>query len=447
MSVCSKQSLLITLKRRAHARRGDSAHRAPMVGRGRHLRAALVPVLSAFALLLAAAVSAAAEPVTLDQLIQESLAKNAGVNRVQQEYDERVASAIDARTLDNPEISIDATRSRGASGTGTEVELVQPFKLSQVSGSRVRYAGALIEAATIEQRFEILKVVNETTALYAQAWLLSERKRLFDKYAAEAEQTRKIVDLSTGKGQTSPAAAYLFAADAAKLRTDAAAVEAEMRRTRSELSKLTGRDLLAASFEKPAFSRVPDDVERLIAFAERHANLRNLLKARIGAAEKRVRVAEQDAILPEIGPRVVYAQTPDGAEESYGVGIMLRIPLWDQNDSERQRASAELHRFRADAGLLAGVPLRETIVQLLQSAVTLTKRADTYFAVVLPGYRKSYDLSSAMFRQGQIDALALWQVREKLLASESEALEAVALALNARGALELELGGKLEEVQ
>ena len=52
-----------------------------------------------------------------------------------------------------------------------------------------------------------------------------------------------------------------------------------------------------------------------------------------------------------------------------------------------------------------------------------------------------------MFRQGQADALEVWQVREKLLSSENEALDALAQAVNARGALEVELGGKIEEVR
>lgn len=445
MSAYLKQSLSST-KLRTRAPRSVRARRARAGAWPRSFVASiLAPIM--LALLVASGTSRAAGTVTLDQLIRDGLAQNAGVNRVEQEYEERVASAIDAGTFDNPELSVDATRGRDLSGTGTEVELVQPLKLSQVSGARARYASALREAASVEQRYEILKVVNETTALYAQAWLLAERQRLFAKYAADAERTNRIVSQSERQGQTSPAAAHLFAADAAKLRTDAAAVEAELRRVRSELSKVSGRDLSAADFERPAFSPIPEDVDRLVGFAERRASLRNLLKARITAAEKRVDVAEQDAILPEIGPRAVYSQSPDGAEETYGFGIVLRIPLWNQNDAERRRAGAELHRFRSDARLLSGVSLREAISQSVHGAQALTKRADTYVTDVLPGYRKSYDLSSAMFRQGQIDALALWQVREKLLSSESEALEAVALALNARGALELELGGKLEEVQ
>ena len=60
---------------------------------------------------------------------------------------------------------------------------------------------------------------------------------------------------------------------------------------------------------------------------------------------------------------------------------------------------------------------------------------------------KSYELTRSMFRQGQADALEVWQVREKLLSSENEALDALAQAVNARGALEVELGGKIEEVR
>ena len=58
-----------------------------------------------------------------------------------------------------------------------------------------------------------------------------------------------------------------------------------------------------------------------------------------------------------------------------------------------------------------------------------------------------YELTRSMFRQGQADALEVWQVREKLLSSENEALDALAQAVNARGALEVELGGKIEEIR
>ena len=192
---------------------------------------------------------------------------------------------------------------------------------------------------------------------------------------------------------------------------------------------------------------VPQDTEKLLTFAKEQSNLRNVVKSRIDAAERRLSVAEQDAALPEIGPRLIYSRSPDGDEKSYGVGIALRIPLWNQNDAERKRANAELRQAKSEADLFVNLPQKDLIDELQQSAAALQGRADSYFESILPGYRKSYELTRSMFRQGQADALEVWQVREKLLASENEALDALAEAVNARGALELELGGKLEEIK
>ena len=144
---------------------------------------------------------------------------------------------------------------------------------------------------------------------------------------------------------------------------------------------------------------------------------------------------------------MLYSRSGNGDEKSYGVGVQLRIPLWNQNDAERRRANADLNFAKSQADIFASVPPEETIGELQQSALAQAERADSYSEKVLPGYRKSYELTRAMFRQGQIDALEVWQVREKLISTENEALQSVAEACNARGALELELGGKLEEIK
>lgn len=397
--------------------------------------------------LLSLPAQALAETITLDQVIKESLQKNTGIYRVQREFEDRLADATEATLLDNPELNADAIRNSGDSGTGAELELTQPLKFSQFSGARLAYADALVKVAGTQQHYEVLKVINETSALYTQVWLLQERKKLYENYAEDADKMKKLVSAASAQGQTSPAASHLFSADAAKLRADAGAIGAELRKVRSDLARLTGRNYQLAELQRPAFLSIPADTDKLLSFAESRSGLRNVIKTRISAAEERVRVAEQDAALPEIGPRLIYSRSPDGDEKSYGLGIGLRIPLWDQNNAERKRASAELRQAKSEADLFAGLPQKDLIGELQQSAVVLQDRADDYFQDILPGYRQSYELTRKMFRQGQANALEVWQVREKLLTSENEALDAVAQAVNARGDLEIELGGKLEEVQ
>lgn len=384
--------------------------------------------------------------LTLDQVIKESLQKNTSLFRARRDYEDRMADATETTLLDNPELQVDVVRDKGQGGTGTDLEFTQPLKFSQLSGARGGYAQALANVASMEQKYEILKVINETTVLYTQVWLLFERKKLYENYANDADTMKKLVKESAGQGQTSPAASHLFSSDAAKLRVDANAVDADLRQVRTELARLTGRSFQQVKLERPAFVAVPQDTERLLAFAQTQSNLRNVIKNRIQAAERRLSVAQQDA-MPEFGPRLFYSRSPNGDDQSYGIGVALRIPLWNQNNAERKRANAALRQAKSEADLYAGLPQQDVISELQQSASALQVRADSYFDNILPGYRKSYELTRSMFRQGQADALEVWQVREKLLSSENEALDALAQAVNARGALEAELGGKIEEIR
>ena len=64
-----------------------------------------------------------------------------------------------------------------------------------------------------------------------------------------------------------------------------------------------------------------------------------------------------------------------------------------------------------------------------------------------PSYRQSYELSKKMFQNGQISAIELWQIREKLYQTDKESIQSFLDYLSARNDLELEIGGKLEEVK
>lgn len=385
--------------------------------------------------------------VTLDQVIEGALQKSMGISQVHKDYEDKLSDSTEASILDNPELKTDFVNQKDVAGTGVGMELTQPLKFSQLTGARWRYADLLRNTASSEQQYEILKTVNQTTSLYMRVWLLQKRKRLYETSAKDAESMSKLVTASVNKGQASLAASNLFLTDAEKLKADVIATDVELRQARADLTKMTGRIFSNAELQKPNLSTVPKNTEILIHFAQDHSNLRNIAKAQIKAAEARLAIAKQDAALPEISPRLLYARSGNGNDSSFGVGIQLRIPLWNQNDVERQRAHASLASAKSQADIFTSAPPEETIAELQQSAIASSDVADSYTAKILPGYHKSYDLTRSMFRQGQINALEVWQVREKLYQSENEGLQAIVEAFNARGALELELGGKLEEMK
>ena len=391
----------------------------------------------------------AGQTVTLDQVIDGALQNSTGISEVRKDYENELADSKEAVIIGNPEFKTDFERERGVGGTGVQMELTQLFKFSQLTGARFRYANLLRSTADSEKQYEILKIINETTVLYMRLWLLQERKKLYEILVHDAQSMSKLVKSSASQGQTPVAVSYLFAADVEKIKSDAIFIEVELWQIRIDIGKLTGRSFFDIELQKPVFSKIPSDSEALIAFAKDHANLRSIVKAQIKAAEQRVSIARQDGILPEIGPRLLYSHLNNGSgyETDYGVGVQMSIPLWDQNNVERSRANADLNFAQSQMNILASMSQEEVIGRLQQNAIGLANRADSYEDQILPGYSKSYELTRAMFQQGQIDVLGLWQVREKLLTTENEAFQAKADAFNARGALELELGGKLEEIK
>jgi outer membrane protein TolC len=404
-------------------------------------------VLTAAALLSCfISVSAFAEVVPLDQVIARTLEKSPAAARVERDYQDRLAEGTAATTFDNPELQADVLRKNNSGGNDLEMELTQPLRLSHLTGLRSTYAETLSRAATTQQKYELFKTVNEVSTLYMKLWLLQERESLYDKSAQDAENLAGTVRGAAKQGQLAVSESTLFTADSVRLRTEIDSIAAEMAQTKLDLAKSTGFSFAEIEAVKPNFSPVPTP-EQLVTFSDSRSTLRAVTRDNFAAAQQRLKVAQADAF-PEFGPRLLYNRGFSGNDErAMGFGIAMRIPLWDTNQAERQRARAALNVAQADIDSVTVKNPQEMLGQLQQSAVRLQEREQKYWSDILPGYRKSYDLSRQMLRAGQIPALDLWQVREKLYQVEEAALQSTIDAYAARLTLELEIGGKLEEVQ
>jgi outer membrane protein TolC len=393
-----------------------------------------------------ASANAYAEAVPLDQVIARTLEKSPAAAKVERDYQDRLAEGTAATTLDNPELQADILRQNNGGGKNADIELTQPLRLSYLNGARSDFAETLSRAATTQQKYELLKTVNEVTTLYVKLWLLQERQALYDRSATDAEGLAGTVRGAAKQGQLAVSESTLFTADSLRLRTEIESIAAEIAQTKLELAKATGFSFARIEAMKPEFAAVPP-VERLVAFSEARPTLRNLTHENLAAAEARMRMARSDSF-PEFGPRLVYNRGFSGNDErAVGFGIAMRIPLWDTNQAERQRARAALNAAQADADSVTVQNPQEMLGQLQESAARLREREQKYWSDILPGYRKSYDLSRQMLRAGQIPALDLWQVREKLYQVQEAALQSTLDAYAARLALELAIGGKLEEVK
>lgn len=390
---------------------------------------------------------AIAAPIMLNDVIERALEKSGEIGRINSEYQNQLSQGTELNTWTNPQAQVDVLReTSGNSGTGLSVELTQPFRLSQLNGARALYARTLSKAGSTNQKYQLFKTINDVSYQYMKLWLLQERKNLYMRSAKDAKNIAGIIQGSARQGQTAASEATLFSADALRVETEVATIDAAIAQTKVDLAKLAGFSFAGVEAVKPAFSNVPAQ-EKLVAFLNTRSNLRSVVRDNLTAAKERLNVANSDAF-PEFGPRLLYDRGASGSnDQAVGVGFALSVPLWDRNQGERQRARAALSAAEREAQAVAVQDPGDLVSQLRENASLLQKRANSYSESILPQFRKSYELTRKMLTAGQVQALGLWQVRDRVYQIEEAGLQSVLDAYLARLALEQEIGGKLEEVQ
>lgn len=358
------------------------------------------------------------------------------------------ADAGQAGRLDNPTVELNALRTStaGSDENSFDLEIEQPFKLSQLTGQRARLSNALFEQAELRQQHGILEAFWRTKMLYAQVWQYQEKAKLYADFQKRATGIAGQVGKAIKDGQTPVSEGSLFTGDAARLASDLENIKAQESDLRLQLSKLTGLALTDAVLEKPVLPPLNSDIAYLEGQARENASLVRLLEADLLAAQRQKQAALADSGTPEIAPRFIYGRNSDANENTVGLGVALTIPLWDQNQSERQKADAAQTYTQRQLDTLQTLPLSERLRRIVDAIDRLDRRVRILEDEALPNYRKGFAQVQKNYRAGQAGAVALWQIRERLFETEQEALKATLETVAARRILSLETGILPQEV-
>ncbi len=381
--------------------------------------------------------------LSLSDAIADALRNSPDVVCLDRDLALRLADAIETETRSNPEVEVLATYSDKGDGVGLEVEVAQPLRFSDFE-LRPLYAKAIRQAATIEQEAGLFDLVTKVTDLYVAHWAAQSREALARRAAGEANTVTDQID-RIRREQALPTVQFnVFVPEALRLREDATLHAAERAAIEAQLAAAVGGNGQAVVTSAAAPTPLPP-LDRILTFAADNDFGARLARARITVNEARLRVAEKDR-MPLLTPRASYEVEPGGEARNWGIGVALEIPLWDTNEAEIARARAALQEARTHLALLNSGAREALVVGLYRQVSLLDARADTYNQEIVPAYRKSYADIRAMFDQGQVDLLDLWQVQASLLAAEEDAVSTIIDARTARVALEKAIGGKLEQV-
>ena len=382
-------------------------------------------------------------PLALPEAIASALSNSRDVMRLDRDFALRLAEAIEVETRSNPEVEVLAKLSDKGDGAGIEIEVVQPLRFSDFR-LRPLYAAALRQVATVEQEAGLFDLVSHVTDLYLAHWASQSLEELARHSANEAQTITEQIE-RIRREQALPTIHFnVFEPEAMRLREESILYAAERAGIEAQLAVVTGGNGQPIITSAGVPSPLPPQ-QSLIAFAAQKDFGARLARARITVNEARLSVAEQDR-MPMITPRVNYDVEANGEARNWGIGVAMEIPLWDTNEAEVVRARAALKEARLHLSRLNGGAREALVIGLYRQVKLLDARAEKYNRDIVPAYRESFASIKAIYDQGQMGLLDVWQVQASLLDAEKTAITTVIDAHKARVALERAIGGKIEQV-
>lgn len=387
--------------------------------------------------------AASAKTLSLETVIEQALQNSPETARILNDVADAEAEAFEVETLQNPSAEIDATVIEDNASRSVGIEFEQPLRLSNF-GSRGSYAEALRRTASIEQKAQMLELIHAITRSYAAYWALQQQEALLAENVNYARKKQRLIGRAAKEGRVDATDAKIFKAEALRLEQQLAVIRARRANGAANLLRMAGMEQQTFKATRPKSPVIPD-LASLTSWAGSDGSIRSLLESRKALAERRYQVARQDAGFPEFAPRAVIERDFDEDSTAVLFGVNIAIPIWDQNNAELARATAERRLAHINLAALNEHNFANVLAAAYEQAKATQLSASTYRNKIVPAWQDVQSVTDQKFAGGQASILDLFQMRERMTDVQGEALQAYLDAIEAQIALESMIGLSLSD--
>lgn len=378
---------------------------------------------------------------SLEEFRAHALAHSPLVADIDREYALQVAKAIDTKLWANPELSAEETWTRmyvgGANDPQSSVTLSQPMKLSNF-GKRDKVAELLQKAGDTEKNIKLLEFTQQTNVNFVRLFALQETVRFLQLAEQDAAKKVSTVRKQVREGLISQGSEALLEGEKFRLEAQRVGAEASLATLQSELAMALGTTCAVIATRPPQFTKIPAATNLL----EKARSSRISEKARFDILQQltaeQVRLAELD-IFPSVSPRVVYQHTNDGGD-FVGAGITIPLPVWNRNQAERTRASAEQDVARRKANLINQGGLELQISSTHAAAVSSERQVEIYTRQAEVSFKAALEAEARAYASGKGSVLEVWQTFRALNEAQLTGLSLRQQAAMARARLSILVG-------
>ncbi len=356
----------------------------------------------------------------LDELIREALNKNPEVLSVKQRWEAAKQKILQARSLEDPQVSITqwAIPSNFNLGDADETwyGLEQSFPFPGKRSLRGQVATKAAEATEQEYQVKVREVVAAAKSTYYRLFLVHKMISLHLEHQALLEEFIGIANQKYAVGQASQQDLLKAQVELSKLHNSLLVLEQEKVSANAEMNMLLNRppEIALGRVEELAYLPFSFTLEDLTQQALMKQPALNAAHLMIEKSEQARALAKKN-YLPDFTVEVSYWDVHTGPNKWEAVGkINLPWIFKGKYDARVHQAAAEEIQARADHTAI----LNQTLFQL-QDLFTKVKTAEQLIGVyqngVLPQAEQSLEAARISYQAGRVDFLNLIDSERTLL--------------------------------
>ncbi len=381
--------------------------------------------------------------LSLEDFLAIGLSLNPEVAKIDRDYADGLARAIETEVLGNPELSIEKTFTNTDLGRDddpqTNLSIGQPLKLSDF-GAKSRVAKLLRRSESLNKRVQLLELSLKLIMQYSQLYALQRVDEILTD--AESRSAKKVSLIKKGviKGLFTLGDEKLFEGEMYRLQAERKGVAASILKLQQELSdQLNLKCLVVASQIKP-FAELPEVAILVERARQSELSEVNRVSLTNQLSQESQRLAELD--IYQVTPKFIYQHTNDGGD-FYGAGFTIPLPVWNRNQGQQLRTTAEQKLSIQKKQTLSGQRLEVQIANYREVAENLREQAEIFKDKVIPSFEAALASQERLYAEGKGNILQVWQTLRALYEAQTQGLMLWSNVISIRSELSILIGEAL----
>ena len=383
---------------------------------------------------------------SIDELIEIAIKESPQLKAFKAGVDISKGELVQASLYPNPEIEGEGLRGKalgGESKSGKEYNFIlsQPFEWPLKRFYRKKVAGKDVDIAKLELEEFKLDLTAQVKTIFYEILKLQKELILSKENLSDLEKVLSSIKVKVESGEASEFELIKAQVEVLRAEKEFKRAENKIIISKSNLNSLLGKSL-SEGFDVSGELKIPaEQYDEIFLFDLALKRQPLLLQKESGLQKQQYNISfQKNNRFPDISLKTIFAREID--KRSFGFGLSLPLPLWNRNQGEIAKASAEERKAKEEFNQIK-IELSKLITEELVNYQTAADQIEVFKKGLLAQAEEALRIAKLRYEEGESGIIDFLDAQRVYRQTFFEYYQALFEANTAKFRLERLVGGEI----